>query len=601
MDQKDLEGLGVADSRHLRVTEEQGYNLLFLDGKPYMKWASGDELSQRIAIVQLHELGLACQEDITAAFGVSGTSVYNYTQTFTAQGADGLVKKKRGPKGSWRINPGVRSKILYIFLTEGIVEYELIKERLEQWGENVGITSIRQVLLENGLVTEKSVFSDLADQRELFDIQNEGQLYFDLNWNVESEQKVSEVKINKKEDDAIIEERRGNVFWEVETSAKRYYSPAQRVYLDQLEQGEYNAYAGALLFNPLLVHYPFLETIKEVIDIPTYEGYSLEKLSQTLFYLDVFGFHSMEDFKRVYPEEFGILIGRTHSPSHFTLRRFLHRVRKLGKSQELIEAFARMYLKTGITEWGVLYIDAHFLPYYGMYPIAMGWHGVRHIPMKGSYSFLGIDENFAPWIFFIRSSSEDLLQKIPEMIEKAKQIGNHVGLDQKQMDDIIVIFDREGYSAKLYRFLDGRDRDDGKRQAIFISWAKYAAKWVYDVPESRFNKSAIVNYEIQRPGKIKYFETERTMSKYGKIRAIVVERKSDKKRMAIYTNGSKDEISSERVVQLICRRWGEENFIKELLMKHFINYSPGYVKEYLEEQPEVDNPMVKKLKKEKSI
>ena len=118
MDQKDLEGLGVDDSRHLRVTEEQGYNLLFLDGKPYMKWTSGDELSQRIAIVQLHELGLACQEDIAAAFGVSSKSVYNYSQTFTAQGADGFVKKKRGPKGSWRINPGVRSKIVYIFLTD---------------------------------------------------------------------------------------------------------------------------------------------------------------------------------------------------------------------------------------------------------------------------------------------------------------------------------------------------------------------------------------------------------------------------------------------------------------------------------------------------
>jgi len=35
-------------------------------------------------------------------------------------------------------------------------------------------------------------------------------------------------------------------------TARRRYSPGQRVYLDQLKQGSYNSYAGGLLFNPLL-------------------------------------------------------------------------------------------------------------------------------------------------------------------------------------------------------------------------------------------------------------------------------------------------------------------------------------------------------------
>jgi hypothetical protein len=42
--------------------------------------------------------------------------------------------------------------------------------------------------------------------------------------------------------------------------------------------------------------------LHRVITIPTHEGYSLEELGLTLFYLDVFGFRSMEDFKRAYPE-----------------------------------------------------------------------------------------------------------------------------------------------------------------------------------------------------------------------------------------------------------------------------------------------------------
>ena len=220
--------------------------------------------------------------------------------------------------------------------------------------------------------------------------------------------------------------------------------------------------------------------------------------------------------------------------------------------------------------------------------------------MKGSYNFLGADEDYAPWIFLIRSSSEDLLEKIPEIIEKAKAIGKRVGLKDQQIDNMVVVFDREGYSGELYRYLDGRDKDDGKRRAFFITWSKYS-KWVYDIPEDEIDKTVIVKYDIQKNKEIKYHQTKRMMSKYGKIRAIVIQREKDKKRAAIYTNGTEEELETEKVVQLICRRWGEGNLIKSLMGRHFINYSPGYVKEQIEDQPMVNNPEVIELKKRKAI
>ncbi len=210
--------------------------------------------------------------------------------------------------------------------------------------------------------------------------------------------------------------------------------------------------------------------------------------------------------------------------------------------------------------------------------------------MKGSYHFLAVDERFAPWPFLIRSASEDLLQKVPELIEKAKRIGEQAGVSPERLDQLIVVFDREGYSAQLYRYLDGRDEGAGKRRALFISWAKYSDKWVNDLAEEQFKEVAQVTYEIRKAEAIPYLETTRTMSKYGQIRAVVIQNGRDKKRAAIYTNGAAEEVGAERIVQLICRRWGEENAIKELLHKHLINYAPGYVLEELEEQPLVDNP-----------
>src|SRR2546430_4784586 len=76
------------------------------------------------------------------------------------------------------------------------------------------------------------------------------------------------------------------------------------------------------------------------------------------------------------------------------------------------------------------------MPYYGLYPISKGWHGVRQMPMKGSYNFLAVDERFVPWLFLIRSSSEDLLQKIPELIEKAKRIGEQAGVSRQRLDQL---------------------------------------------------------------------------------------------------------------------------------------------------------------------
>jgi len=601
----DIDFPGLQPEKSIQVTEDNGLTRVLVRGQPYMRWRSGDEECVRLAIAQLYECGLATEEGLAEAFGRHLRSVQRYVADFASDGVQGLMSERRGPKGRWKLTPELRGKILLIVLREGIWRLEAIQQRLkEAWHEEVSVASIQQVLEENGLgePTTRGV-GGAAVQGEFFVLDQDRQLVLPLAGDdVPPNEEVGARSVREKES------RVGNgnaVGGQVQAGGRgrgvrRDYSPAQRVYLDGLEQGAYNAYAGGLLFAPLLARYNFVSTLSKVLTIATHEGYSLEELGLTLFYLDAFGFRSLEDFKRAYREEFGVLMGRAQSPSLFTLRRFLHKVRKLGKGESLIDEFALSYLKFGTAAWGVMYIDGHFMPYYGLHAISKGWHGVRQMPMKGSYSFLAVDERFTPWLFLIRSCSEDLLQKIPELIEKAKRIGEQAGVSQERLDKLIVVFDREGYSAELYRYLEGRDQGAGKRRALFISWAKYADRWVNDLTEEQFNQVAHVTYEVRKAEAIPYLETTRTMSKYGKIRAVVIQNGEDKKRAAIYTNGSAEEIGGERIVQLLCRRWGEENAIKELLHKHVINYTPGYIAEELEDQPLVDNPQVRELKQQRA-
>ena len=108
-----------------------------------------------------------------------------------------------------------------------------------------------------------------------------------------------------------------------------------------------------------------------------------------------------------------------------------------------------------------------------------------------------------------------------------------------------------------------------------------------------------MNYETQESEEIKYFEAEdRVMKKYGKVRTIVIQSGRKKKQSAIYTNDR--ELEAGLIIQLICRRWGEETLFKTLKLDHRIDYFPGYEPEELEKQPMVDNPKVEKLKKSKA-
>lgn len=599
---------GWQTPKSVEVVESDGTTRVLIKGQLYMSWPSGDEGCLRLAMVQLSQCGLGKQEDLAAAFGRHITSLQRYVADFADQGMPGLVPERRGPRGAWKLTPELRGKILWIVLREGIGKLEAIQQRLaEVWQEEVSVPSIREVLAENGLGEPIVAGNNAAAvQSELFELPPDKQLCLQLEGG-SGDQCASAAtggsggsQIEKGSGSQPRQAPGGDGSgWQRE--ARRSYSRAQRVYLDRLEQGEDNAYAGGLLLTPLLARYRFLPMLSQVITIATHEGYSLEELGLTLFYLDLFGFRSLEDFKRAYPEELGVLVGRAQSPSLFTLRRFLHRVRQLGKGEALIDAFAQSYLQSGLAQWGVMYIDGHFMPYYGLHPITKGWHGVRQVAMKGSYNFLVVDERFTPWLFLIRSSSEDLLQKIPELIAKAKRLGEQAGVSAERLEKLIVVFDREGYSAELYRYLDGRDQDEGKkRRAQFISWAKYADKWVNDLAQEQFIQVACVTHQIQEPEEIRYLETERSMSKYGKIRAIVIQSGENKQRSAIYTNGTQEAIGAERIVQLICGRWGEENAIKELLHKHLINYTPGYVMEELDTQPLVTNPEITKLKQKRA-
>ncbi len=575
----------------IQMMEGEGKTEVLVNGQKYMGWETGDEESKRMSVVQLYESGIGKQEEIAEAFKIHVKSVYNYIKAYKEEGLRGLIKEGSGPQEPWKITPEMKFKILEIaYRNRDLSLEEMVKQLERRWNQKVSRNSLRMVLMENGFIKEEVRKDDLdLGEMDLFD-GGGWEFKFD-------EAKEGREEIPKDAEDSVrIEMGRPRIGVE---KGREEYSRGQRIYLDELERysenhiekGAYNAYGGGLLFAPLIERYDFTGMMKGIIDLATHEGYSLEEFCLTLLYFDLFRFESVENFKTVYPEEFGILIGKSQSPSIFTIRRFLHKVRKLKIGEKLMEEFGKKYLKEGLAKYGMLYIDGHFLPYYGGREITFGWNTVRETVMAGSCHFMGNDEAFNPVIFFVRASSEDLLEKIPEMISKIKQMGKEAGMDQ---GELTVVFDREGYCAELFRSLDKLEGE----KITFITWAKYSDRWVGDIVEGQFKNSVEVVYELQEKEEIRYCEVEKEMSKYGKIRAVVIEDVRTRHRSAIYTNNRKK--GAGEIISLICRRWGQENLIKTLKLEHLIDYHPGYVSEELEEQPLVENPQLLELKRKRS-
>ena len=271
---------GPKEFRKIEIITVGGEQKVLFHGRPYMSWSCEDQVAPRVAIVQMCDSGLASQEELAALFGVHERSIRNYIAAYKIDGVNGLVIQPKGPRESWKITPETRFKILEIAYSNRHMTYARLAEILKgRWNAEVSINSIRQVLIENGFIEER-IKRERSQPMDLFG-GTAGSLELDFKEaaDVKSNESSPETKGSGKSDRDS----------DLTNAAKdrSYYSQAERIYLDELERGVWSAYAGGLLFVPLIRQYHFLEMVERMIDMPTYEGYSLQQLGLALFYFDV--------------------------------------------------------------------------------------------------------------------------------------------------------------------------------------------------------------------------------------------------------------------------------------------------------------------------
>ena len=313
----------------IEVQETKDWVTVRVHRQPYMQYRPGDGLAQRLAIVQLHALGVANQETLAAAFRVHINSVYNAVSTFRTTGSRGLCPRPLGPQGAWKVGPVRRGKILAVAFRQGTVNVEDIAQTLkEEWHEDISVFSIREVLRENGLQAAVPESRSPLHRPSLWE-EAAHQLTLPLG------------------DPSSSSERSSVAPAPLERAVSRSlasFSQTERLYLAQLREGNFNSVAGGLLFAPFLARARYLETMATGVA----EGdadYTRDQLTLTLFYMNVFRVRSVEALKGMAPEELGLLMGKLTSPTLWTIRRFLGEVADHARTEEVVKTVTKTWLQ----------------------------------------------------------------------------------------------------------------------------------------------------------------------------------------------------------------------------------------------------------------
>ncbi len=360
---------------------------------------------------------------------------------------------------------------------------------------------------------------------------------------------------------------------------------ADRVYLAQMRKGVHTAYGGGLLMVPFLLLIQFPALINSHLTGLAGGYYGLVQLGLTFFYLVLFGLFSLEKVKMMSKGEFGLLLGRRRSPGLTLLRSCLKKLARLGQAEAMALTAAALLVQTGVVDWQVLFIDGHFIPYYGYRRLRKGYFTTRRMPLKGHEAYYANDRQGRPLFFLLGPTTISLIAILPEIARKVK----HIMGSKWAAWSLSLVFDRGGFCADLFQKLD-------QEKVHWITWLKSAKDvWeqVYHIPEEKF-KLALLQLKSKKVV-VKLYEWSVSIPAYGDCRAIILLDRNSGKRMVIITNDQ--ERSIQEVAQTMLGRWSQENFFKVMLVNYDLDGNPTRQFEPEQTDPLVANPRLKELRR----
>lgn len=578
----------TADAK-IVIVNDYPYRMVFFQDILFYKYPCESQGQEKIAAIMLDENGCMSGKELAELFGVHPNTIANWKNKFYSGGPEALIPKKPVGKPPKQTSEEVRDYVKKLWYEEDLRAYKDINAAIAQkFGFTISRSSFTVICskarLRNDNPQQETIFDFLAQaepseqvtsDEPVVEAQQETEVPDVANPPVAANTPLPEQKPSNEDeekDDSCVEPARTKGLEDGQTVTSRY---------------------GAVLLYCALIHDLFRPIFRHIqINMDRFHSglkqFDIQQLVVSLLLMFLLRIFNPEQTKAIAKAELGVLYGRRQGVCCKTLRSSLHYLTQNNFPVYLPLKLAKQYVRNGYVQLGVIYFDGHFVPYWGKANLAKGYYPQRRLAVPGHAQYWVNDKNGKPVFFYLRQAFQKFSGQLPQMVKEILALQANLDMSDRPL---IVVFDREGYSAQLLRELD-------ELKVGWITWKKYATQ--YD--ENKFTDEIEITDAHGKTEKLRMFTTTTKITGYrDDIETIVLLDEQSGKQASIITNTDRilgEDYSPKEAVFNIKNRWSQENFFKQAKEVIDLDHQMGYdIEESTDDYP-VPNPDHKDLKKE---
>jgi transposase len=422
-----------------------GYCVVIVSGIILAQYALTDLMAQAYAMVSLVEQGWADQYEVALAFGCSARTVRRHQRRFENGGLAALGHGSGYPEGRRRLK-GTRTQLIQRLKAQGHSNREIARR--------VGVSemAIRKMLRRQGWHPTAAEPMPLA-----LDL---GQ---DANPNVSAFPTLAPVQPTPVPSQtahatSLGVASTGAAATTVDTDPMNRSGDRLLAYLGLLDDAaplfgsQANvARAGVLLAVPPLVQSGIFECARQIYGSLGPAFYGLRTSLLTLVLMALWRIKRPEGLKEHRAQELGRVLGLDRAPEVKTLRRKLARLAAGARAAQFGQALAQRRMALRGEALGFLYVDGHVRVYHGQHRLPKAHVARMRLSMPATTDYWVNDTVGDPLFVVTAEANAGLVKMLPGVLEQVRAL---VGKRR-----ITVVFDRGGFSPKLFRLILSADFD----------------------------------------------------------------------------------------------------------------------------------------------
>jgi transposase len=391
----------------------------FAAGIPLFLHAREDVVGRRVAAAQIIALGLATPTELSVGLRVGRTTLYRQQQRFKSQGVEGLADEKHGPKGPHKHTEQLISQ------AQGLLDAGKSNRAV---AEEVGVSegTIRHAVRRGWLRVARVAPAQLDATAE-----------------------ASQPQQRTAEDAAApLGVGTTRVIERVLAATGKLQQAEPR-----FEASRSVSNAGALIALPALLSLGLLEVGEKVYGELRNGFYGLRSTLMCLAFMALLRIRNPDRMQFEAPGELGALLGLDRAPEAKTIRRKLLELTERKLAHRFSAGLAERWVHQASRAVGLLYVDGHVRAYHGeKHRLSKTHVARRRLCMAATTDYWINDKSAEPLFFITGEANERLIATLKERI--LPEVRRLVGTRR-----VTVVFDREGWSPKLFAELYGAGFD----------------------------------------------------------------------------------------------------------------------------------------------